>query len=253
LGNKETIEKISRDDIVEYYERLVVPKNMVIAIAGDIVKEEAVRKIRDSFKDFTGKEPNLPSPQQQTQANKKEEIKLSMEREQSLVIMGFPSVSISNDDRYAFEVIDSLMAGISGRMHTNIRDRLGMAYSVGTSFIPGIEPGCYIFYALTSLKNIEKIKKAMISEIESLKDKHVDGDELEAAKAELITAHMMQMQKNSNFGMRIALDELYGLGHDNYKKFIEKIDGVDSNAIKSIANKYFDMSKNVTLVIEGKK
>ncbi|MBN1872556.1 MAG: insulinase family protein, partial [Candidatus Omnitrophica bacterium] len=136
---------------------------------------------------------------------------------------------------------------------TNIRDKLGMSYSIGSVFTPGLEPGCYIFYSLVSRENIDTVKKAMLSEIKKLRSELVGSKELESAKAELFTAQMVNLQTNSNFGVRIALDELYGLGFDSYRNFKDKMDAVSADKIRNITKTYLDPDKGMTLIIEGTK
>ncbi|MBN1872002.1 MAG: insulinase family protein, partial [Candidatus Omnitrophica bacterium] len=114
LGNADTMRNISRSNIVSYYKALCVPKNMVLAVSGDVLQDDIIRAVKECLKDFIGGDPNLPHPQPLYPKGNGKEIVSSMKREQSLVIIGFPSVSVSSEDRYDFEIIDTLMSGISG-------------------------------------------------------------------------------------------------------------------------------------------
>jgi zinc protease len=250
LGSVPTIQNLRRDDIVGYYNSLALPGNMVLAITGDVETGEVVSEIQKQFGAFEGMEPKLPAPPVPKLVEAEKEISKSMKKEQSVVIIGFPSVRLTDNDRYIFEAIDSIMSGSDGRMH-NIRDNLGMAYALGSFFMPGLERGYYIFFALTSRQNIDVAKDSILTEVTKLKNKMVTKEELEAAKKRLIASTMGKLQKNDNFTLKIALDELYGLGYNNFETYNSKIDSVTANQVKRVANEYFNMKNSVTIIIHG--
>lgn len=251
LGTEENIQNIKKDDIVGHYESLCVPGNMVLTITGDIEADEVISEIKKQFASFKRMEPKLPKPAISKRPKEKKEISNSMKREQSLIIVGFPSVKLTDRDRYIFEVIDSIMSGSNGRMFNNIRDKLGMTYALGSSFQPGLEPGCHIFYALTSRQNIEAIKDAILKEIKGLKDKTIPEEELEAAKRCLITSFMTALQRNETLGLTMSLDELYGLGYNNFETYNAEINNVTAGQIKRVASQYFTMKNCLIVVIRG--
>jgi zinc protease len=224
---------------------------MVLTITGDINTDEVIQEVKNKFSTFKRMEPKLPKLSTPKIPDEKNEILSSIKREQSLVIVGFPSVKLTDNEKYIFEVIDSLMSGSNGRMFSNIRDKIGMAYALGSVFQPGLEPGYHIFYALTSRQNIDIIKDAIINEIKELKDKTVPDEEFEAAKRYLITSTMADLQRNKAFSLKISLDELYGLGYRDFETYNARINSVTPSQVKRVANQYFDLKKCLIIVIYG--
>jgi len=251
LGTINTVQNLNRTDIVNYYNSLGVPGNMVLAITGDINTNEVIGEVKNKFNAFKRIEPKLPRLPTSKIPEEKNEISHSMKKEQSLIIVGFPSVKLTDNERYIFEVIDSLMSGSNGRMFSNIRDKIGVAYALGSFFHPGLEPGYHVFYALVSRQNIDIVKEAILNEIKLLKDKTVSDEELEAAKRYLITSTMADLQSNKAFNLKIALDELYGLGYRNFETYNAKINSVTASQVKRVANQYFDLKKCLIIVIYG--
>lgn len=250
LGTAETINNLSRDDILNFYKSLCAPRNMVFAISGDIDKEEVMEEVKKQFALFE-RESALPSPPPPERPEGKKELSRTMKREQSLVILGFPSVKLSDSDRYTFEVIDSIMSGYNGRIYHNVRDSLGMGYAVGSSFQPGLEQGSFIFYALSSRENSEAIKNAILKEIKELKTNVVAQEELLSAQRYLITRTISDLQRNETFAFKISLDELYGLGYKDYETYKAKIESVTPAQIKRAANQYFDTNNFLIVIIYG--
>jgi len=253
MGSEEGLEGIGRDAIVNYHKSLCVPSNMVLAVIGDVDAEEALEEIKKRIEPFETAEPKIPKPAipEFSRAPDKRSAEKQMNTEQSLFIAGFPSPKLADGDRYIFEVIDSVMSGIGGRMFINIRDNMGMTYIIGSSAMPGLDPGCHIFYALSERRNIEAVKKAVMREIAILKTKPVPDEELEAAKKKLIASRAAALQENGAFGLKLALDELYGLGYDNYKRYASRINGVTAAHIKRAVNQYFDEKKGLAVTIYG--
>lgn len=252
LGKIETIKNLRQNDIVNFYNSLCVPSNMVLAISGDINRDEVIQEVKKQFGSFEKEKLKLPNPPLPEKRKEKKEISRTMNKEQSLIIVGFPSVKLADSDRYIFEVIDSIMSGYNGRLYNNVRDKLGMGYALGSSFQPGLDVGCFFFYALTSRENIKTVKDAILKEIKELKDKGVREEELEAAKRYLITQTMRDLQRNETFGFKISLDELYGLGYKNFEIYDSKINSVSVGQVKRVANQYFNMKDRLIVIIYGK-
>ncbi|MDP3790069.1 MAG: pitrilysin family protein, partial [Candidatus Omnitrophota bacterium] len=150
LGQEDSIQHISREDILKFYESYTSPSYMVLAVTGDINKDDFLEEAKKRFgsdKRIDVKFPEIPG---RNGLQKQEEVTGSMEREQSILLLGFPAVKITDNDRYTFEVIDSIMSGSDGRLFNDVRSSMGISYSLGSFFVPGIEPGSHIFYAVTT-------------------------------------------------------------------------------------------------------
>ena len=252
LGYAGTVEAIKRDDIIEYYGSFVLPSSMVIAATGDINREDFIAEIKRLFGAVKETDVKFPPPSPRVNLQKSEEVTDSMDREQSIILIGFPAVKLTDNDRYAFEVIDSIMSGSDGRLFNNVRSSLGVSYSLGSLFSPGIEPGCHIFYAITTSESIDIAKEAILKEIKRLKTDSVQEKELEAAKRYLAASNIMDLESNASLNLRMAFDELYSLGYDNFEKYEAGVNAVTVGQIKRVANQYFDADKCLIVTIYGK-
>ncbi len=253
LGYAGTVEAIKRDDILKYYGSFVLPSSMVIAATGDINREDFIAQIKKQFGPVKKIDVKFPTISPRGNFQKNEEVTSSMDREQSIILIGFPAVKLTDNDRYAFEVIDSIMSGSDGRLFNNVRSALGVSYSLGSLFMPGIEPGCHIFYAVTASKSIDIAKEAILKEIKRLKAEPVQEKELEAAKRYLAASNVMNLESNASLNLRMAFDELYGLGYDNFERYEAGVNAVTVGQIKRVANQYFDTDKCLIVTVYGKK
>jgi zinc protease len=116
---------------------------------------------------------------------------------------------------------------------------MGLAYYVGASQFQGLVPGLFAFYLGTDPQKIEPVKTALLDEIRKMASDGLTNEELARAKKKLIGQQQIANQSNDTFGYQCALDELYGLGFDYYKKLERDVEAVTLDDIKRAAAKYF--------------
>lgn len=252
LGTTESVGSIARQQIMDYYKSYCIPNNMVISISGDIPTDEAINKIKDMFGDLKkGRDVIRPSTPAKPGSVKEESFE--MDREESLVMMGFMSVGTCDPDKYPIEVLTGMLSGQSGRMFRNLRGTESLAYTLGCFQKTALNTGFVAFYAATVKSEIAKIETGIRGEIRALKEKLAGEEELNDTKRELVSARRLSMQTNSFYSFTSAIDELYGLGHDNLYKYEAGIENVTKEDIKRVADKYLDMNAYAEIVISSKK
>ncbi|MBU0567362.1 insulinase family protein, partial [bacterium] len=253
IGTKESVTRLTRDDLLNFKERFCQPAQMVLAIFGDVKKEEVVKKVEEAFKDLKYEELPPINPPKEPQISKvRREIK-EKEGEQSALLIGFLRPTLfEKKDVDVLEVMGAILGGQDGRLFTEIREKRGLAYYTGIFGILGPDPGLIVFYAGTTREKLREVEKLLLKEIKRIKTRHVRDEELELAKNNLIGQAEVASQKNSQNAFRQALDELYGLGFDNSKDHEERIRAVTKEDIKQVANKYFKKDNYAVAIIQSK-
>ena len=133
-------------------------------------------------------------------------------------MVGFRGADMFSPDRYALELIDEASSDLGSRFFVRIREEMGLAYYVGASQMQGLVPGPFTFYLGTDPEKLDLVKAALLDEIGKLADSGLTSEELTRAKKKLIGQQRIANQSNDSFGYMAALDELYGLGFDHFKK-----------------------------------
>lgn len=249
IGEEESVGAIKRDDLIRFYQSRCIPNNMVIAVSGDIDPEKIRGKVEALFNDLQRRDlvkplksvPAARSPGSQT---------VKMDKEQTLLMLGFRTVSMNNPDRYSLNVLSGLLSGTSGRLFEALREKSGLAYTMGSAQKLGVDTGFILFYAATTADNLNEAKKLLWNEISAMKQGLITEDELDAAKRELICSQSVLMETNSANSFQAALDELYGLGYDNLYKFESETNKVTKYDIIRVAKEYLDMDLCAEVVIQ---
>jgi zinc protease len=170
---------------------------------------------------------------------KPETVEKRKDKAQGVIMVGFRGASLSSPDRYALELIDEASSDLGSRFFVRIREQMGLAYYVGASQMQGLVPGLFAFYLGTDPQKIEPVKTALLDEIHKLANDGLTPEELTRAKKKLIGQQEIANQSNDAFGYHCALDEIYGLGFDYYKRLEHDVNAVTLDDIKQVAAKYF--------------
>ena len=251
IGSVDSVAGLKQKDVLGYHKSWCQPNNMVLAVFGDINPEETLAKIRTHFSGIRkGVVPTIPVKKGKGSGPEKEILR-SLRKEQSVVMVGFPGTTIHNSDRYALAIISSILSGKDGRLSQQLREKLGLSYALGSFSLPGVDPGYYLFYVGTSPENSQTAKKQILNQIKHLIKKGVTDEELMLAKNGLIGNHKIAHEANSDLAFRTALDELYGLGYDDYLKYDKRIENITREDILKTARKYFGSSQRIIVVVEG--
>ena len=249
LGEKESVAGLGRPDLLDYYKRYIAPENMVVSVFGDIDAamqgkvEEALGGLKKGgFKDIV-------TISEQEQLASRKDIK-EMPKEQAVIMLGYPGIDVKNPDRYALDVINSILSREGGRLYADIREKLGLSYTLGSFSIFGLDPGYNAFYVATTSKNIPDAKSIILSNIKSLKAEGPTQEEMDLAKSDLLGGYFRGLEVDSDVAFKTALDELYGVGYADVFKYPEMIKAVNAQEVMRVARRYFADSKlsEVTVV-----
>jgi zinc protease len=237
-GSADSVQKLTQKDLLAFRDRYLVAKNGVVSVFGNVnaaeVKqlfEQVLAKMKPGALALTDAKPPAQLP-------KIENVEAQKEKTQGVIMVGYRGVDMFSKDRHALELIDEASSDLGSRFFIRIREQMGLAYFVGASQMQGLVPGLFAFYLGTDPQKIEPVKTALLDEINKLANEGLTEEELTRAKKKLIGQQQIALQSNDTFGYQCALDELYGLGFDHYKKLEAEVNAVTLEEVKRVAGKY---------------
>ena len=244
-GTVKAVKAFLRKDLFDYYKKHYVPSNMIISVVGNV--SDAKEKIEQYF----GK---IKAPHWKRRREVSEPIqskpKKSVEKKKTLnsyMVLGYKTVPREHKDSYALDVIQAILGrGQSGWMFDEIRNKRGLAYQVGINNAMEWDIGMFAVYTGLDKKNIEKAKQLIAEQFERLQ-KATEND-LEEAKNYVEGNHTLQMEDNFHHADYVAYWETIK-DAKLAKSYIENINKVTLEDVKSVAKKYFT-DKYTMVVIE---
>jgi zinc protease len=248
-GTKESLPRITRETIVRFYRTYYHPNNAILTIVGDITADEVKTKLLPSLAKWPMAEiPKVPF--KTSFAKEQKTVKIDRGITQANIIIGHAGVNRDNPDYYALMVMNYILGGggFSSRLTEEIRNKRGLAYSVGSFFDTGKYPGSFQIVLQTknasareaialSLQGMERIRKEMVSE-----------KELEGAKKYLIGSFPMRLNTQGKLTGFLTQVEYHGLGLDYPEKYLSLIRSITREEVLQVAKKYLH-PKNLILIV----
>src|SRR2546426_9261773 len=169
-GYPDTVERITRADLLDFHRRYFLPNNVILSIVGDFQVPVLLPKIERAFAGWPNKAiafPTYPKPIRQTH---KREKYINMPAQQVNIYLGHLGVTRTNPDYYALQVLDTILgggAGFTARIPQRLRDDLGLAYTTFASITmtAGLDPGRFISFIGTSPENMKLAIEGLVNEI----------------------------------------------------------------------------------------
>lgn len=254
IGTDSSVNKITREEVKNFYRNAISAENMAIGVSGDFESGEMESLIEKYFSKIGPAADGsklFPVPAKEPAIEKIRESAITVNKDQSLILVGFSGIDIYDKDRYCVEVLANILSSPSGVLFKSIREKKGLTYAVGAFNVLGIDPGYLAVYALTSKENIRKTRQIIFKELDLLVKNGAQKEDIERSKNYLKAMRKVGMQANSGFIFSAAMDELYGLGYDSYKNFDKNIDAVTAEDVKRAAKRLLTLDKCAVLVLQG--
>ncbi len=257
LGGEETdAKKLTRAELVRAYERLFIPKNAALIVAGDITKDAILPKLEATFGlwkaagvPVSHKGPKTPAKV----AAEKRIVLVDKPGAQSQIQIVRPGVAFSTKDRDSIVVMNAILGGMfSSRINLNLREK--NAYTYGARSYFGMRHGAGPFLAGASVhaeKTVPAIKEVFV-ELEGLRTGGPTDEELALAKESIRMAMPGRFETAGDVASAIADLVVYDLPLDEYQKRPARIDAVTAADVKRVAAEYLD-AKAMTVIVVGDK
>lgn len=251
-GKPEIIQKIVRDDFVDYMGSLYSAHNMTVVVAGNVHVAQMTDKIAQYFGDvkrFAVKKFKKVDDKQ----SKTEVFIKHKKTEQAHFALGVRTVGLlDKKDKYPLELLSSILGGgMSSRLFYEIRERRGLSYYVRTNSDHYLDCGYLATFAGADPKRIDEAIKVVAEEYVKVGQKgEITDEELTKAKEYTKGHFVLELEDTRSSAVMYASQEiLQGELHDPHD-IIEKIDKVTMSDIHRVAKEYLD-TKILSLAVIG--
>ena len=249
LGNMRSVGSITKNDLVDFHKMLYAPKNLILAVATNIPPEKLMSAIKLHFGNMQN--PSFEYPVANAPAAIKEIVSQhqQMEKDQIYIYLGNITPGIG-DPSYPALIIAT--AALSTRMGLELREKQGLAYSVGSSI--SLFPGFGIFSATmgTGYKNYEKALSGIQSEIAKISTAGITDEERTNTTNSLWGSILTRDLSRINQAYYMALYEYLGVGYQYWDEFIDDLRAVTTQQVRQTAEKYLPQNSYVLATV-GKK
>ena len=238
LGRTESVRQISRDALIAQYRAVYRPDRMVLAVSGNVPQAAVVSAAERLFRRLpSGSGVSTPPTVEPTPRG--EPRLVERDARQAQVLAGFLAPPVVHPDYAAVRVLTMVLGGgMSSRLFTELRDRRGLAYSVGVLATARTGPALFAPYLGTAPENADAALAGMLAEVDRIRAEAIGEHELARARAYLIGTLAMDRRTNARQAFHLAFYELIGAGWDWPQRFARQVESVTVTDVAQVAQRY---------------
>lgn len=249
IGSADVISKISREEILDYFNKFYTPSNMVTLVIGDVNAEDAIKKVSSAFESEQrklvrkcfGREHQLTSQKRNTEY---------IDSQSGYMMIGFRGVPISDKDTYALDVLSEILGGgNSSRLYRDIKEQRGLAYSISASNGSMRDDGIFYIRANFIPSNCEKLERAVFNEIEYIQKYGVTDEELITAKKMIEQDTYYSRESISNIASELGYVTALTGSTEFYTDYLQNIKKVSVQDVRKAAQKYLGISRSAVSIV----
>jgi zinc protease len=244
---------MTADYVKGLYTDYCTPDNLVLLIYGDVQMDEVVAAVEKAFARFSRGPADVPPPPEWEGLSESILVVEPTDKEQAVIYMGIPSMTLDNPDWYAMRVLDGVMSGIGypgGWLHGALRGQR-LVYIVHLWNDAKRGKGYICVMAATTPEHADSALGIINAKIEKARTELVTDEELEMGKRGcIIMEDLYYSQTTASQANLNGQYEVRGLGYDYRDTIREKVRAVTSEDLRRVANKYLTNTAVIVITPE---
>jgi zinc protease len=239
-GTRESVGKLTRDDVVKFYRERARPDTTVIAVVGAVTVDEARREITARFGSWTRPNEQLATIPLATASGTPRETTIKRELTQTTIMFGRQAVLQTDPDYFPLAVASYVLGGGSAsRLYMKVREESGLAYSVYSWVSPWRHGASFAVSAQTRTAEVPKVLAMIREELSRMGREPVADRELSLAKQYLVGSFPLRLDTSGKVADFLVAIEDRGLGLDYADRYKERVSKVTAADVQQVAAKYF--------------
>jgi len=250
-GTPETLDRITREDIMRFHSASYVPGNMIMSVVGDITPDEVSNLLKQYFSGWVHGDLQTSLPRKPEKAPERKTVSIDKDLTQANIILGHAGIRRDDPDYYAVLIMNHILGGggFESRLMQNIREQKGLAYDVHSFFAANKNGGSFQVGVQTKNESANKAIEEILKEIAEIRNTPVSDMELADAKSFLTGSFPLRFETGQRIAGFLLAVEYYGLGLDYIDRYPDYINGVTKDDILRVAKKYLDPDNFVLVIV----
>ena len=236
-GREEVVLAMTADRLREFMERGYAPSRTVVALAGPLNADAAIAAVDEALGGLAAREVAKPKPA--PRAGKAHLKLLGKRAEQTNLCVGWRAVHTTHPDKYALDMLNAVLGeGMSSRLFLELREKRGLAYDVHSYGANYADAGHLVVYAGFAPPNAAEVLKAIMREVERLRDELVPDVEIERVRDFAKGRLELRLEDTRGVSGWLAGQELFLGRIRSVEEVAAIIDGVTPTDMQRVARQY---------------
>lgn len=253
-GEIDSVANIKKNDLQAFYQQFYGAKGAVIAIIGDLTRDQA-QQIAESVSVGL---PATPAPAPIAQvglSNKTKEQRIAHPASQSHILLGHMGIKRTDPDLFPLYIGNYILGGggFVSRLTEEVREKRGLVYSVYSYFMPMAEVGPFQIGLQTKKDQAEAALALVHETLDKFIKNGVTEAELKAAKANIIGGFPMRIDSNKKILDYLNVIGFYKLPLNYLDEYNKRVEKVTVAQIKDAFNRRLKTENFVTVIVGDPK
>lgn len=236
FGYVEDLENINSEDLYNHYKKLLETSEIHIYVSGNVNEEEIEQVLKERFQKVARKYKATNNNNKVTNHPENEIVTELQNVTQGKLVLGYRLKDTNIvDDMYKMSLYSAILGGTaSSKLFMNVREKQSLAYTVRSAYLKS--KGLLMVTAGIEIENYAKALEYIRKEIEDMKTGNITEEEIENAKANLVTAYKSFKDRQSSM-INLYMGQRYLGVTDDIDTMIEKIKAITKEEIVEVANR----------------
>lgn len=243
LGSKETVLGFTSKDIATFVDQRYFSNEIVLVVVAPIKPEKAIRVCEKYLADVQVKSGTVK--RSTPEIGSAFDVVTTNGFSQAHVLMGCDAYALDHPNRPALMLLSNVLGGpgLNSTLNLKLREKHAYTYGVDCSLQSLTDSGFLTIYYGTDQRNLNRSRKAMMRELEAIKQQPFKDNLLKKYKTQFRGQLIMAEESNSSL-MFVIGRSLLDLGYvDSLDAVLEKIDHITPSQLQAVANEIFDEEK----------
>ena len=242
-ATKESIEKISVEDLRRFHQKHYVPGNAILGVTGDFAAPEMRAMIEKYFAGWTGA---AEAPEKFAAAVTPQPTKITLVDRpasvQSYIIVGDRGIRRTDPEYYGLTVMNQIVGGgPQARLFLDLREEHSLTYGSYSRFNAEIYPGDWLAFAPVRTQVTGDAMDRFLYEFKKINNEPVPQDEMDDAHRAIIASFALSLEQPREILGDWLTVQYYGLPVDYWDKYPDHIAAIDAGGVQASAKKFVDL------------
>ena len=248
-GNKESVATITREAMLDYLKGQYQPNNTVVAITGDIQHQEVVTAVSQVMGNLTNRQKHSGYLAYKERPVRQLHIE-PRDTEQAHLCLALPGLSLFHPKRFTLDLLNVILGeGMSSRLFTEIRDKLGLAYSIHSYIEHFFDSGSVNIYAGVEPQNLQIAITAILEQLSQLRET-IPEAELSRAKESSKGRLLLRMEDSRSVAGWLGGQEILTGRILSVDEVVSIIDAITAEELRQLAQELM-IGSHLRLAVVG--
>ena len=249
----ESVASIGRDDLVEFHRQHYTAANASVTLVGDLSRAQAQALAEELTAELPAGGAATPGAPPVVPSTTPVEERVAHSAAQAHVLIGLPALKRGDPDFFALAVGNYTLGsgGFVSRLMREVREKRGLAYSVGSHFMPLAQSGPFEIRLQTKKAQADEALGVVRVVLQRFIADGPSVTELRAAKQNLVGSFPLRLDSNGKILDNVALIGFYGLPLDYLDRYTENVEKVSATDVRAAFARHVAIERMVTVVVVG--